>query len=73
MSKKAWQAIAIGEFLIITAGITFAVSYFAYKAGYISEGTKSIIEILANIAYLCLFIAGSTGWMIIIGLWKGDC
>ena len=70
MNRTAWRAIAIGEFLIISAGISFVVSYIAYKVGYIGEGIKSIIEILANIAYLVFFLAGSTGWMILIGLWR---
>ncbi len=69
--SKVWKIIAIGEFLMIVVGISFVMFYFAYKNGFISEGAKSVIEILANIAYLVFFFAGATGWMILIGLWKG--
>lgn len=69
--NKAWKAIAIGEFLVIVAGISIAMCYFAYKNGFIGEGVKSVIEVIANIAYLVFFFAGATGWMLLIGLWGG--
>ena len=71
MNKRAWKAVAIGEFAIIVAVISFAVTYFAYKAGYISDDARSVIEVLANIAYLVFFFSGTTGWMFLIGMWGG--
>lgn len=70
--KNLWKIIAIGEFTIISIGISFFMFYVAYKQGILSEGVKGVIETLANIAYLVFFFGGATGWMIIIGLWKGD-
>ena len=71
MSKQAWKAIAVGEFIIISAAISFIIFYFAYKTGLLNEGSKGVLQVIANIAYLVFFFAGTSGWMLLIGLWKG--
>lgn len=71
MTKEMWRAIAVGEFLMLVIGISLGILYFAYRQGALNDGAKGIIEILANIAYLIYFLAGSTGWMLLVGVWGG--
>lgn len=71
MTERNWKSIAIGEFIIITMGIMFGLFYFTYKAGMLDEGIKGVVRVLANIAYLIYILAGSTGWMLLVGCWGG--
>ena len=69
MNKEAWKAIAVGEFIILSAAICLSLFYFGYKIGLLGEGVRGVLQVIANIGYLVFFLAGSTGWMMIIGLW----
>ena len=71
MDKMIWKIIAIGEFIIITAAISLIMFYVGYKTGILCEGVKGVLEVMANIAYLVFLFGGTTGWMLLIGLWKG--
>ena len=60
------------EFIILSAAICFTLFYFGYKTGLLYEGVRGVLQVMANIGYLVFFLAGSTGWMMIIGLWGVD-
>lgn len=69
MNERKWRAIAVGEFIILSAAICFTLFYFGYKTGFLDEGARGVLQVMANIGYLVFFLVGSTGWMMIIGLW----
>ena len=72
MTTKAWRAIAIGEFILIIIAISLVVMYSTYKMGLLSEGVRGFLSVVANIGRLAFLLAGTTGWMMIIGFRGGD-
>lgn len=72
MTAKAWKTIAIGEFILIIIAISLVVMYSAYKMGLLNDGVRGFLQAVANIGYLAFFLAGTTGWMMIIEFWGGD-
>ena len=69
--RNAWKAIAIGEFIVIVTAIVLAFFYVGYKTGFLNEGVRGVLQVIVSIGYTVFLFVGTSGWMLLLGLWKG--
>ena len=61
-----WKVLAIAESIMFVIGGILAWLYWGYKIGILSNSFKDILSAVLCAGMFIAFVAGSTGWLIII-------